>query len=149
MSKVAQSPLVESFTATQAARLGGLSLDMVNYLSRYGIVVASGNHRRGRGCQRKYLYIDVLLLKIVSSLLERGVSVLRLRRAMAAILRRRDKGDILSARYLVTDGRAMYFRDGDVLEVLESGQLAFAFVMDLAGARKELDREIRHESRVA
>lgn len=146
MAKIVQRPLVESFTAVQAARLAGLSLDMVNYLSRYGIVVASGNRRRGRGCQRRYLYIDVLLLRILSGLLDRGVSVLRLRRAITAVLKQRDNGDILSARFMVTDGRTIYFRNGDALEALESGQLAFAFVMDLSGVRRDLDRDMRRES---
>jgi DNA-binding transcriptional MerR regulator len=135
--------LIEWHSAASAARIAGLSLDMVNYLCRNGIVAPSGGSSRGRGKVRKYVYADVLLLRLVAKLLEQEVSVLRLKKCLAALQKRSGNASmLLSKRYLVTDGRSVYFADNNSFESLESGQMAFAFVMELSSIRDDVDRMI-------
>jgi DNA-binding transcriptional MerR regulator len=144
MPKTAQSQLVESFTAAQAARLSGLSLDMVNYLCRYEIVVARGSTVRGRGRPRRYIYADVLLLRVMAQLLKQGVSVLGLRKSLAAYRRRGNQPDIGSCRYFVTDGYNVFLQDDGRLEDMTSGQRAFAFVLDLEPVREAVRKKMSH-----
>lgn len=137
------APLVQDFTAAQAARLAHLSVDMVNYLSRYHVVEASGAGRRGRGCRRRYVYSDILILRVISRLLDNGISVLRLRKSLSALRERGAIKEVLVRRFVVTDGHDIFFQDGGVAELLESGQLSFAFVLELSALRKTVSEDIR------
>ena len=130
--------------ANQAARISDLSLDMVNYLCRHGYVTPSyrevgGRANRGYGVVRKYTYSDVLLLRVISRLLAQGISIKKLGKALAS-LQKRGKGaeELRSMRYILTDGNDVYFQNSGTLELLKSGQLAFAFVVDLQPIRKEI-----------
>lgn len=132
----------ETFTSKETARIAGLSPDMLNYLARYGIVTASGNDRRARGHARRYLYVDLLLLRVIARLLENGVSVLRLRKALDGLKTRQGSIELLTKRFVVTDGYNLFLQDGGVAELLETGQLSFAFVLELRSLRAELTAAI-------
>jgi DNA-binding transcriptional MerR regulator len=139
MRKVQSGTIVETFSAAQAAKLAGLSLDMVNYLCRHEIVVASGSVERGRGRPRRYTYADAVLLRVVGRLLKQGVSVLGLKKSITAYRKRGLADDISAFRYFVTDGYNVYFRNSGSLEDVASGQSSFAFVLDLQATRREID----------
>lgn len=136
--------------ARRAARLSGLTLHKVNYLCRHKIVEPTGLTSRGRGITRRYSFADVLLLRIIAALLANGVSVEKLRKSLNA-LSARGKGsrEILSKKYVVTDGSDVYFKSDDVLEVLESGQMSFAFVLELGRVRKEVEAKIERTNKSA
>lgn len=135
-----------TFTAKEAARLAGLSVDMLNYLGRYGIATASGSDRRARGHARRYVYADLLLLRVLARLLENGISVLRLRRALEGLKAREDSTELLTRRFVVTDGYNLFLQDGGVAELLETGQLSFAFVLELNSLRAELSTAITRQN---
>jgi DNA-binding transcriptional MerR regulator len=143
MSEPAADHVVESFQAAQAARLAGLTVDMVNYLCRSGIVVPSLG-ARGRGRRRLFSFADVLFLRIVAKLLENGISVLRLKKAFNGMRARGREysTDMLSKRFLVIDGHDVFVQDGELLERLESGQMAFAFVLELGSLRRQLSGDV-------
>ena len=134
--------IAEHFSARAAARLSGLTVDMVNYLCRHEIVVASGSKARGRGTARKYTFADILLLRVLAQLLGQGVSVLGLRKSLAVYRKRAGQADLASCRYFVTDGYNVYLQDEGRLENLTSGQQAFAFVLDMQPIRKKVLQEI-------
>ncbi|MHA6911100.1 hypothetical protein ACQUJS_22255 [Ralstonia pseudosolanacearum] len=46
--------------------------------------------------------------------------------------------DILTKKYLVIDGREVFVQDGGLVEILETGQTAFAFVLELDSLRVDL-----------
>lgn len=130
----------QSFSIGQAATFSGLSLTMVNYLCRESIVVPSNGPRRGRGVQRLFSFGDIVVLRAVAKLLEGGVSVYRLRRALKELRRMHPEitASRMPAAYLVTDGREVFLRHrSGVLELLNSGQLSFAFVIEMESVRKE------------
>lgn len=142
-------PVIEWFNTREAARLSGLSTDMVNYLCRYSIVTPSGDKKRGRGRARKFTFIDVLLLRVIEKLLNKGVSVLKLRKSFTALQKRgKNYQNILSKKYVATDGKKVYFKDKGVLEIFESGQTAFAFVLELKTIIKELTEIIDRQQKV-
>jgi DNA-binding transcriptional MerR regulator len=141
MAKVQVTPsLVEWYDTRDVSRISGLSMAMVNYLCRYGIVKPSGSRARGRGTARKYLYADILLLRVIAKLLAQGISVMRLRKSLAALQKRGVRtSELVSRRYVLTDGYNLYFQDKATLEQLDSGQLTFAFVLQLNALRTEVD----------
>lgn len=113
---------------------------MVNYLCRTKIVVPSNGRKRGRGVQRLFSFGDIVVLRAVAKLLDGGVSVYRLRRALGAL--RTTHASITHARmpaaYLVTDGRDVLLRHkSGVFELLTTGQFSFAFVVEMESVRKE------------
>lgn len=144
------STTIDWLPAEKAARYAGLTVDMVNYLCRHGIINPSACSKRGRGCVRKYTFSDILLLQVVAKLLKKGVSVLRLRKSLIALQKRgKSTQDVLSKRYVVTDGYDMYFQDNGVLEMLKTGQMSFAFVLELKTVRKELSEKINRERKLS
>lgn len=130
-----------NFTTVEAARIAELSVHMVNYLCRTRLVRPTGAGRRGR--PRRYRFGDLVLLRLLARLLKHGISVQRLKEGLAALYRTRALPDIaVYSSYLVTDGRQLYFRDEARLEVLATGQFAFAFVLELNALRREVKSRV-------
>ena len=133
-----------------AARLSGLPITMVNYLGRTDVLVPSRPKERKRGRARRYILGDVVMLRILASLLESGISVARLKKGLKAFRKYHPKitPTSLPARYLVTDGIQVYLRqENQTLETLdEKGQMTFAFVVEIRHVRAdvlEADRRLR------
>lgn len=142
--------LEKDFPTKDAAKLSGLTIDMVNYLCRYKIVKASGDKKCGRGRARKFVYTDILLLRVIGKLLSNGISVLRLRKSLIALQKRgKNYTDILTKKYVATDGINIYFKDKGVLEIFGTGQIVFAFVLELESIREELIELIEKENSAA
>lgn len=129
------------YGAAHAARLSGLTTVMVNYLCRTKIVEPSCDCKRGRGSTRHYSFGDVVALRLVAKLSKTGVQPLRLRSALQQMRQHHPQITLTSvpARFLVTDGVDIYLRDdGDAVERLRDGQLAFAFVVELSMLQGEV-----------
>jgi DNA-binding transcriptional MerR regulator len=142
--------LVAGFPTSSAARISGLSVAMVNYLYRHKIVRPSLIKKSGRGVARSYAYADVLLLRVLCKLLAQGISVLGLKKCMLALQKRGgDLNQIVTKRFVATDGYNVYFGSRDVLEMLGSGQMAFAFVIELGALRSEVDSSIYEIAKAA
>ena len=141
---------IDTYSTRSAARISGLSIDMVNYLHRHGIVRPVSGKRKGRGIARAYRYADLLLLRLLSRLLDQGISVLRLKKGLIALQRRGEDLTLLASQRLVaTDGHDVYFGSRTVLEKLGTGQMAFAFVLELDSLRNEVRARISTEIRAA
>lgn len=131
---------------------------MLDYLERQGLFEreevrskAVGTGRR-RGRRRKYTFRDVVILRAINRLLARGVSVQRIKNAVLTFSRDPKfqcdremlRYDQETVQYLVTDGKQIYFyNEGrDITSILEGGQEAFLFVLDVGQARKfVMDRD--------
>jgi DNA-binding transcriptional MerR regulator len=139
MNKIEHS----GYTVPQAERLTGLSRAMLDYLCRSEILRPSAKPCRGRGHRRLYSFPDLVLLRVIARLLESGISVLKLRKSLAALRKRHPEfaTSRISGSMLVTDGARIYLRQSaQVIEDLISGQLGFAFVIELEGVRRDLSR---------
>lgn len=136
----------EWYSVKRAAYLSDMTTAMVNYLCRYDLVTPSIGSKRGRGTSRKYSYCDLVLLRVISKLLANGISVLKLKKSLKALRGRSANARLLlKERYVVTNGFDIYFQNESVIEMLESGQMVFAFVLELQKIREEVDISIREE----
>ncbi len=142
----------QAFTAEQAGRLTNCTPHQLRYWDRVGLVVPSVQSTGGRpGVRRLYSFRDLVALRVVRSLLDNGMSLQRVRRAWEYLRRNADFDDHLASVKLVTDGRSIFSvvsDDGELLDALREGQLAFFIAIDEIArdveedvSRFELDRE--------
>jgi len=123
------------FTAPQAARLSGCSLAQLDYWERSGLVVSRADDPEG-----PYAFRDLVALRMVRSLLDAGLPLARIRRAVTALL---DTGDDVAGLRVVTDGDRVWAcrDDGQILDALRQGQLALFVAVDRMAA--DVDAEVR------
>jgi DNA-binding transcriptional MerR regulator len=137
--------LKDWFTIREAASLSGLTVTMIDYLAREDLLDPAGPKKRQRGRDRRYSFSDVVMLRAFQRMLQAKLSVKRLKSALAELdrVRRTITPDVLPADLLVTDGRDVYFkRTADVLEEITSGQLTFAFVVEMNQIRQEVKKQL-------
>lgn len=133
------------FYAGEAARLSGLPPTMVDYLCRCRLAVPTHAQQKGRGHRRQYSFGDVVMLKTIKRMLDAGMSVLQLGRALRSLRRHHPEitPNSLPGNYLVTDGLRIYFRHGNhAVEELTGGQYSFAFVVELEKVKQEVLKQL-------
>jgi DNA-binding transcriptional MerR regulator len=124
------------YPAIQAARLSGCTPSQLDAWRRIGLVVPDV---RGDGTAA-YSFRDLVALRMVASLLESGVAMTRIRRAVRELV---DAGEDVASLSLVSDGDTVLAcrDDGQVLDALRHGQLAlFVSVERLAD---EVEADVR------
>lgn len=133
----------EGYTAQQACTLTRCTPHQLRYWDRVNLVRPSIQSTGGRpGVRRLYSFRDLVALRVVRSLLDNGMSVQRVRRAWDYLRREADMDTHLSEVKLITDG-ASIFRvasdDGELLDALREGQMAFFVAID------EITREVEED----
>src|SRR5437016_8227282 len=134
---------LEGFTAQQASRFTGCTPRQLRYWDQVGLVRPSIQQTGGRpGVPRMYSFRDLVALKVVKSLLDRGMSLQRVRRAWDYLNQTAKPAQHLAQVKLVTDGRSVFKvvrREGEVLDALRQGQMAFFVAID------EVTRQVSDE----
>jgi DNA-binding transcriptional MerR regulator len=132
---------VSGFPAAQAARLGGCTRSQLGHWRRSGVVVptAAGG---------EYSFRDLVALRVVVSLLEAGLPMVRVRAALGVL---RSSGDDLAGLRIVTDGVTVFacYDDGQILDALRNGQLALFVAVDRFAATLRSDVEAFTAERAA
>jgi DNA-binding transcriptional MerR regulator len=123
------------FSAPQAARLSGCSPSQLDYWQRCGLIVAHPDASDG-----PYSFRDLVALRMVRSLLDTGLPLARIRRAVSAVI---DAGEDIAGLRMVTDGDHVWAcrDDGQILDALRHGQLALFVAVDQMAA--DVDAEVR------
>jgi DNA-binding transcriptional MerR regulator len=136
------------FTTSEVQRIVGFgSASMVDYLHRTGVVKASIQGSRGRGRPRLYSYADLLLLKALKQILDKGIAVARLKKAQDQFRQihaeHADPTESI-ARFLITDGTKVFYRASPdaIIELSDKNQLSFAFVVDMNRESREVRQKI-------
>ncbi|MEO9900075.1 MerR family transcriptional regulator [Nisaea sp.] len=136
------------FTTKQVQRIVGFgSASMVDYLHRTGVVEASIKGSRGRGRPRLYNYTDLLLLKALKQILDKGIAVARLKKAQEQFRQiHSEHADATEsiARFLITDGTKVFYKASPdaIIELSDNNQLSFAFVVDMNRESREIRQKI-------
>jgi DNA-binding transcriptional MerR regulator len=126
-------------TACQAA---GISYRQLDYWARTTLVSPSVRNAEGSGTQRLYSFRDLVVLKVVKRLLDAGVSLQNIRRAIEAL---RSRGvDDLAGITLISDGTTVYEcrSPEEVVDLLQGGQGVFGIA--IGGAFKEIQGSLSH-----
>lgn len=135
---------MEGFTADQASRFTGCTSHQLRYWDRIALVKPSVQATGGRpGVRRLYDFRDLVVLRVIRSLLEGGMSLQRVRRAMEYLRKKAGLEEHLSEVKLVTDGQSVFKicrNDGELLDALKEGQMAFFLAID--DIARSVDRRV-------
>jgi DNA-binding transcriptional MerR regulator len=125
-------------------RTVGITYRQLDYWARTGLVEPSIQPADGSGSQRLYSFADVVHLKIIRKLLEAGVSLQQIRKAIEFL--RTDLNQPLANVTLVSDGHTIYAcrSKDEVVDLLAGGQGVFGIAVgkvyeELQGTIAELN----------
>jgi DNA-binding transcriptional MerR regulator len=145
------SPLPEDvgYRGPTACAAAGITYRQLDYWARTGLVDPTVRAATGSGTQRLYSFKDILLLKVIKSLLDAGVSLTQIRGAVRHL---RERGtDDLTRVTLMSDGASVYecTSSDEVIDLLQGGQGVFGIAIggvwrDIEGSLSELPSERAH-----
>jgi len=131
---------VNTFSASQAAEIVGITYRRLDYLARTDQVRPSGTDAAGSGSRRCYTYRDLLELKVIKKLLDAGIKLESIRDVFSYMREHVDTD--ISAAHLVIDGSSVVLCNGDeLIDVLRHGQ-GVLNILPMSGVRDEVDRRI-------
>jgi DNA-binding transcriptional MerR regulator len=119
----------QGFRAPEARRIAGITYRQLDYWTRTGLVTPSVRDAHGSGTQRLYSFQDLAALRVIKSLLDTGLTLQRVRRAVTH-LRTMDRPP--QGVTLMSDGRGVYEAHSPeaVVDLLKNGQGVFAISLD-------------------
>jgi DNA-binding transcriptional MerR regulator len=112
-----------------ACAAAGITYRQLDYWARTGLVEPSVRPASGSGTQRLYGFRDILVLKVVKSLLDTGISLQQIRTAVTH-LRERGSADLAQVT-LMSDGASVYecTSPDEVIDLLQGGQGVFGIAL--------------------
>ena len=119
----------QGYRVPEVCRIVGISYRQLDYWARTGLVRPSVRDAGGSGTQRLYSFQDLLQLKVVKNLLDAGVSLQQIRKAIEYL---QDQKQSLSGVTLISDGRRIYTPESPeaVVDLISKGQGVFAIAVD-------------------
>ena len=137
---------MEGFSADQASRYTGCTAHQLRYWDRISLVKPSVQSTGGRpGVKRLYSFRDLVSLRVIKSLLDGGMSLQRVRKAIEFLRRKAGLEEHLSDLKLVTDGNSIFQiakNDGEILDALRQGQMSFFLAID--DVARSVDAKVSH-----
>ena len=141
------------FRAPVAARIVGLRYHQLDYYDKKGLVRPSLASAYGHGSRRIYSFADLVGLRVIREMLDQGLSVQRIRKAVTVLRREWPKaGDLGSGARIVTDGKGAWLAlDAErLVSLLDApGQTAWRSVVDVSRIVGEVRATIEREDRKA
>ncbi len=110
-------------------KIVGISYRQLDYWDRTELVKPSVRKAEGSGSQRLYSFEDIVRLRVVKRMLDAGVELKKVRRAVDQL---RSMGRSLNDATLVSDGTTVLLLDDDeqVLDLVRRGQAVLALALD-------------------
>ncbi|MDP9341529.1 MAG: MerR family transcriptional regulator [Actinomycetota bacterium] len=141
----------QGYRVPEVCRIAGISYRQLDYWARTGLVRPTIRDAGGSGTQRLYSFQDLLQLKVVKNLLDAGVALQQIRKAIEYL---REAKQPLHGVTLMSDGHRIYTPESPeaVIDLLSKGQGVFAIAVDkvqtdlegsLARSRKPIRRVAR------
>lgn len=123
-----------------ACAAAGITYRQLDYWARTNLVSPSIQSAEGSGSKRLYSFRDIVVLKVVKRLLDAGVSLQNIRKAIE-VLRVHGAGDLAEIT-LISDGTTVYEcrSPEEVVDLLKGGQGVFGIA--LAGAVHEIEGSV-------
>jgi DNA-binding transcriptional MerR regulator len=129
------------YRGVTAFAVAGITYRQLDYWARTGLVVPSVRDASGSGTQRLYSFRDIVVLKVVKRLLDAGVSLQNIRKAIETL--RQWGEDDLATMTLISDGTTVYEcrSTEEVVDLLQGGQGVFGIA--IGGAFKEIQGSLK------
>jgi len=119
----------QGYRVPEVTRVVGISYRQLDYWARTGLVRPSIRDAGGSGTQRLYSFQDLLQLKVIKKLLDTGVELRRIRKAVEHL---KAMGESPHGVTLMSDGERIYeaATPEAVVDLLAQGQGVFAIAVD-------------------
>jgi DNA-binding transcriptional MerR regulator len=123
-------PESEGYRIPEVQKIVGISYRQLDYWARTGLVRPSIQDAGGSGTQRLYSFEDLVVLRTIKKLLDAGVSLQRIRKAIGFLrdhLNREPQGVTI-----LSDGSGIYACESptEVMDLLQRGQGVFGIALD-------------------
>lgn len=117
------------FRVPEVCRIVGITYRQLDYWARTELVTPSIRDASGSGSQRLYSFQDLVTLRVIKSLLDTGVSLQRVRKAVEHL---QTMEQPLTEVTLMSDGQGVYEAHSPeaVVDLLRQGQGVFAIAVD-------------------
>lgn len=123
--------ITDGYRAPQVCSLVGITYRQLDYWARTGLITPSLRRAAGSGSQRVYAFPDIVQLKVVKRLLDAGMSLKKIRKAMDILRAELLSETPLSNVTLLSDGRTIYAAHSasEVVDVFRGGQGVFGIAV--------------------
>jgi DNA-binding transcriptional MerR regulator len=130
------------YRAPQVCSLVGITYRQLDYWARTGLIRPSVQSAQGSGTQRRYAFTDIVQLKVVKRLLDAGMSLKKIRSAMAILRDQLASNNPLNDVTLLSDGTTIFAAHSadEVVDVFQRGQGVFGIAV--GPVQQELEGEI-------
>ncbi len=129
----------DGFRGPQACAIVGISYRQLDYWARTGLVRPELKEAQGSGTQRVYSFKDLVHLRVIKNLLDAGVALPKIRKAIRFISD--ELGSRLEDVTLMSDGKNIFAAtsENEIIDLLRRGQGVFGIALgrvfeDLRGA---------------
>jgi predicted RNase H-like HicB family nuclease len=146
-----------NFNSKTVSRITGLSFRQVDYWDRTHFIKPSVREAAGHGSVRLYSFNDLVQLKIAKTLMDKGISLQKIRKAINYLKKNMPgvEKPLAELRFL-TDGESLFVITRDkkeIIDALKSGQLVFSIALgeiveNLKGEIVSMQKEKKYEVNV-
>lgn len=133
----------QGYRGPQVCKIVGITYRQLDYWARTELVRPSLRDAQGSGSQRLYSFNDLVHLRVIKKLLDAGVNLQQVRRAIDYLT-----GELqapLDKVTLLSDGRSIYAATSqrDIIDLLQGGQGVFGIALgkvfeDIRGSLRTL-----------
>jgi len=119
----------QGYRVPDVCKIVGITYRQLDYWARTDLVTPSVRDASGSGTQRLYSFQDLVTLRVIKSLLDTGVSLQRVRKAVEHLTSMERP---VAGVTLMSDGRGVYEAHSPeaVIDLLRQGQGVFAIAVD-------------------
>jgi DNA-binding transcriptional MerR regulator len=120
----------EGYRVPEVCKIVGISYRQLDYWARTGLVTPSVREAGGSGTQRLYSFRDLVQLKVIRKLIDAGISLQRVRKAILFLQENMKTGP--SGITLMSDGASIYAceSEDEIIDLVKRGQAVFAIALD-------------------
>jgi len=143
-----------AFNTKTVIRITGLTQRQIDYWDRTHFIKPSVKEASGYGTARLYSFIDLVQLKVAKMLIDKGISLQKIRKSINYL--KKNFPDIekpLAEMRFITDGETLFVLTDNkkkILDTLAKGQMVFALAIgelieELTGEVQKLDQEKKYK----
>jgi DNA-binding transcriptional MerR regulator len=133
--------VAKGFRGPQVCKIVSISYRQLDYWARTGLSTPSLQPAQGSGSQRLYSFEDLVELKLIKKLLDTGVSLQKVRDAIAYLS---DLGEDLAGITLASDGASIYAcrSENEFVDLIRKGQGVFGIA--IGPVMEEVQASVSH-----
>jgi len=142
-----------NFNTRMVSKITGLTARRLDYWDRSNFIKPSVQEATGQGSVRLYGFVDLVQMKVAKMLLDKGVTLQKLRKALTYL--KKHMGEIekpLAELRFLTDGETLFVlteSNQQIIDTLRGGQLVFSIalgeiVRDLRSSVIDMEEERKY-----